>query len=100
MGLSGWTTAALTTTAVGVGFGGVAVQPSLAAEDSVALTDEEMAARVAKMKELRNGKKSNGQKEQGINPEAGANLRSRSALENAKLALQKQKELKNRDKME
>lgn len=80
-----------------------------AAEDNQVLTDEEMAARIARKMELLRASKSGGGGSGGgptgratdirsdINPEAAVNLRSRSALENAKIAMEKQKELKTRD---
>lgn len=69
------------------------------------LSDEEMAARVArKMELLRGGSKSGGGPtgratdiRSDVNPEAAVSLRSRSALENAKIAMEKQKEMKTRD---
>jgi hypothetical protein len=79
-----------------------------AAEDNQVLTDEEMAARIARKMELLRASKSGGGSGGGptgratdirsdINPEAAVNLRSRSAIENAKIAMEKQKELKTRD---
>ena len=60
-----------------------------------------MAARVARKEELLKAKrKGGGQKIPGVNSNAGANLRSRLAIENAKIAMEKQKEMKSRDKME
>ena len=62
-----------------------------------------MAARVAKKMELlRSAKSRTGSPvsstdvRSDINPDAAVNLRSRSAVENAKIAMEKQKELKNR----
>ena len=76
-----------------------------AAEDNQVLTDDEMAARVArKMELLRASKSSAGATARAtdvrsdVNPEAAASLRSRSAVENAKIAMEKQKEMKSRDK--
>ena len=75
-----------------------------AAEDNQVLSDEEMAARVAKKMELlRSAKSRTGSTvsstdvRSDINPDAAVNLRSRSALENAKIAMEKQKEMKSRD---
>ena len=64
-----------------------------------------MAARVARKMELLRASKSGGGSStvkatdvrSDVNPEAAVNLRSRSAIENAKIAMDKQKELKNRD---
>jgi len=95
----------------------VAAAPVVPAPDFVAsdvaappaLTDEEMAARVArKMELLKNAKAAaaGGKPMAGadvrsdVNPEAGVNLRSKSSFENAKAALEKQKEMKSRDKMQ
>ena len=85
--------------------------PSVAVADEtvpVVLTDEEMAARVARKQELLRRQASgmssssrgglDGYIASDINPEAGANLRSRSVLENAKASLAKQEELKSRSK--
>jgi hypothetical protein len=94
-------------------------------EPMVMLTDEEMAARVARKQELlraqsakkakdaqflfngdyQRGVRSNQQMLDGsirsdVNPEAGEALRSRSFLENARATLAKQDELKNRDKLQ
>lgn len=91
-----------------------------AGEDNVALTDDEMAAKVAKKLALLNGTAGASSGSSGgsgggssglgdiptgamnirsdINPEAGQNLRSKTSLENMQLALEKQKELKNRSK--
>ena len=86
------------------------VMPSRAsAEDLIVLTDEEMAARVARKEALLRAKASGGGAPAGrsglegsirsdFNPDAGVNLRSRSVLDNAKSALAKQDELKKRDK--
>lgn len=86
---------------------------SYAAEDNTVLSDDEMAARIArKMELLKTGKAPAPSAPKGldmdrapitdirsdVNPEAGVNLRSRSTLENAKVALEKQKEMNNRDK--
>lgn len=86
------------------------------------LTDAEMEARVArKMELLRASARSGGGAVGGggavapngglgnlldssarsdYNPEAAINLRSRSAIENAKLAMSKNEELKKRDKQQ
>ena len=80
--------------------------PANAAEDNQVLSDEEMAARIArKMELLQSGKGPRGPRtvratdvRSDINPEASENLRARSAIENAKIAMEKQAEIKNRDK--
>ena len=80
--------------------------PARAAEDNQVLSDEEMAARIArKMELLQSGKGPRGPRtvratdvRSDINPEASENLRARSAIENAKIAMEKQAEMKNRDK--
>ena len=80
--------------------------PTSAAEDNQVLSDEEMEARIARKMELLRSAKSSTDGPKGkatdirsdINPEAAVNLRSRSAIENAKIAMEKQQELKNRDK--
>lgn len=76
-----------------------------AAEDNQVLSDEEMAARVRRKQELLRAKAGGGSApvsatavRSDVNPDAGVSLRSRSAVENAKLAMDKQKELKNRSK--
>mmetsp|Transcript_7020 Transcript_7020/g.10346 ORF Transcript_7020/g.10346 Transcript_7020/m.10346 type:complete len:153 (-) Transcript_7020:455-913(-) len=91
-----------------IGVGSTAFLPvatAYAAEDNQALTDEEMAARIARKMELLKAQKANsGGPARGlatdirsdVNPDAAANLRSRSAIENAKIAMEKQKEIKNR----
>ena len=86
----------------------IAAPASCAAEPLIVLTDEEMAARVARKQELLRAKAAGGtaSTQRGldgairsdINPDAGVNLRSRSMLENAKATLAKQEELKKRDK--
>lgn len=77
-----------------------------AAEDNQVLTDDEMAARVARKRELLAAKSGGGggrpsgsatDIRSDVNPDAGVNLRSRSSVENLKTAMEKQKELKNRD---
>ena len=82
------------------------VEDAHAEEDNRVLSDEEMAARIARKMELLNKSKSGGgggrtvsatEVRSDINPEAAANLRSRTALENAKIAMDKQKEMNNRD---
>lgn len=83
------------------------VQNAYAAEDNQVLTDEEMAARIARKMELLRASKSGGGSggptgratdiRSDINPEASVNLRSRSAIENAKIAMEKQKEILTRD---
>lgn len=77
-----------------------------AAEDNQVLTDEEMAARVRRKQELLRAKSIGGGPSpvsatairSDVNPDAGVSLRSRSAVENAKIAMDKQKELKKRSK--
>ena len=80
----------------------------------VMLTDEEMAARVARKRELilqKEGASKDYQEvakdsqaaiessiRSDINPEAGQNLRSRSLADNARASLAKQDELKSRSK--
>ena len=72
-------------------------------EAPVVLTDEEMAARVARKQELlrrQGGLGASGSAldvRSDINPEAGVNLRSRSIIENTKSALAKQEEMRKRD---
>jgi len=87
---------------------GIVALPTIAsaAEDNVSLSEEEMAAKVKRKMELLGRVSSNPEAapmsamniRSDVNPEAGSNLRSRSAIENAKVALEKQKELKNRSK--
>ena len=80
--------------------------PAQAAEDNQVLSDEEMAARIArKMELLQSGKGPRGPRtvratdvRSDVNPEASENLRARSAIENARIAMEKQAEMKNRDK--
>mmetsp|Transcript_26252 Transcript_26252/g.37492 ORF Transcript_26252/g.37492 Transcript_26252/m.37492 type:complete len:164 (+) Transcript_26252:34-525(+) len=85
-------------------------QNANAAEDNQVLSDEEMAARIARKMELLQKSKAGGGGGGGggvkspyadirsdVNPEAAVNLRSRSAVDNAKIAIEKQKELKSRD---
>mmetsp|Transcript_33302 Transcript_33302/g.76857 ORF Transcript_33302/g.76857 Transcript_33302/m.76857 type:complete len:143 (-) Transcript_33302:282-710(-) len=84
------------------------VGPAVAAEDNQPLSDDEMAARIAKKMALLNRNAVPSGPEglpvtaqsirSDINPEAAANLRARSSVENAKIALAKQKELKSRGK--
>lgn len=78
-----------------------------AAEDNRVLTDEEMAAKIARKMELLRASSQGASSQPNvrateirsdINPKAAANLRSRSAVENARIAMEKQKELKSRDK--
>ncbi len=77
------------------------------ADDAVVLSDEEMAARIARKQALKNASKPSGRDQfpasatdirSDVNPEAAANLRARSLQENTKIAMEKQKELKSRDK--
>ena len=92
-------------------------QIASAQEDGV-LTEEEMAARVARKLELQRKSRGGGggggatsassagipssaytaDIRSDINPEAGTDLRSRSFVENTKIALEKQEELAKRDK--
>jgi hypothetical protein len=82
------------------------IAPAQAAEDNAVLTDNEMAARIARKKELLQRSKSgdNGPPaaasdiRSDVNPNAGVNLRNRSLGENAKVALEKQNELAKRNK--
>ena len=74
------------------------------------LTDEEMAARIARKQELQLAKARgagpvgfatsglDGSIRADINPDAAMNLRSRSVLENAKASMAKQEEMKKRGK--
>eukprot|EP00966_Prymnesium_polylepis_P201291 4664024-Prymnesium_polylepis.1 len=69
----------------------------------VSLSDEEMAARVARKQELlrqRSGGKTVSSLDirSDINPESAVALRSRSIIENAKETLAKQEEMKKRNK--
>ena len=93
------------------GFTSIALTGSLsprvahAADGPVQLTDEEMEARVARKMELlrqQSASSSGSVYEANIrsdyNPDAAVALRSRSFVDNAKVALSKQKELKARDK--
>ena len=74
----------------------------------VTLTEEEMAARVARKQELlraqaRGGggtssRGMDGAMRSDVNPEAAVSLRSKSVIDNAKSSLQKQEELKKRNK--
>lgn len=78
------------------------------AEDLIVLSDEEMAARVARKQELLRARASNaaagssrgldGNIRSDINPDAAVSLRSRSVIDNAKASLAKQEELKQRGK--
>jgi len=85
-------------------------QNANAAEDNQVLSDDEMAARIARKMELLQKSKAGGGGGGGgggkspysdirsdVNPEAAVNLRSRSAVDNAKIAIEKQKEIKSRD---
>ena len=72
----------------------------------IVLTDEEMAARVARKQELLRAQSRRGSGGSGLegsirsdfNPDAAVSLRSRSVLDNAKEAMRKQEEMKSRDK--
>ena len=87
-------------------------------EGAVVLTEDEMAARVARKLELQRKARGGGggmtstaaptadgipssaytaDIRSDVNPEAGVDLRSRSFLENTKIALEKQEELAKRD---
>ncbi len=99
---AGWGAAAASAS-----FAFINANPSPAlAEDGAILTDEEMAARVARKQELLRRAKNGGGStpvsatdiRSDVNPEAGVNLRNRSFAENTKAAMDKQAELKNRDK--
>ena len=90
--------------------GAVLLSPVVAnaAEDNQVLSDAEMEARIKRKMELLAAKKSGSgapaprglvtDTRSDVNPDAAVNLRSRSAIENAKIAMDKQKELQNRDK--
>eukprot|EP00550_Attheya_septentrionalis_P009686 CAMPEP_0198282192 /NCGR_PEP_ID=MMETSP1449-20131203/2037_1 /TAXON_ID=420275 /ORGANISM="Attheya septentrionalis, Strain CCMP2084" /LENGTH=101 /DNA_ID=CAMNT_0043978335 /DNA_START=206 /DNA_END=511 /DNA_ORIENTATION=+ len=79
-----------------------------AAEDNVVMTEEEMAARVARKLALQKSAASTKRSlpvgatdvRSDVNPEASVNLRSRSLVENAKVTLEKQGEMKKRDKVQ
>jgi hypothetical protein len=88
------------------GLASVIISPLAAFADGE-LSDEDMAARIARKKELKSmPPASRGQSQfptgsdirSDINPEAGGNLRSRTFVENTKIAVAKQDELKNRNK--
>ena len=113
-----------TTTLVGLWFGTVmtGATPLIAsAEDNIVLSEDEMAARVARKLELqrkaRGGGGSSSASSDGgvlgegipasaytanirsdVNPEAAIDLRSRSFIENTKIAIAKQEEMNKRDK--
>ena len=78
--------------------------PEAAHADDAPLTEEEMAARVARKLELQK-MAAQGQPayvkasdvRSDVNPEAGADLRSRSFADNARISMAKQEELKKRD---
>ena len=80
--------------------------PALAFDDNQVLSEDEMAARIARKQELlRKAKGGVGPTpasatdiRSDVNPDAGVNLRNRSLGENAKIAMQRQDELKSRDK--
>ena len=95
--------------AIACAFATIVARPVGAADTApVVLSDEEMAARVARKMELlrqQSGARtiaSSNVYEANIrsdfNPDAGASLRSRSFVDNAKASLSKQQELKARDK--
>lgn len=81
------------------------IQPANA-DDNQVLSDEEMAARIARKQALKSGKglKSDANPvaatdiRSDVNPDAAVNLRSRSLSENTKIAMEKQKEMKSRNK--
>ena len=87
------------------GLASVIISPLAAFADGE-LSDEDMAARIARKKELQNMAASRGQSQfptgsdirSDVNPEAGGNLRSRTFVENTKIAVAKQDELKKRNK--
>lgn len=101
--------------ALAVGLAGVMLTPAIAvaASDNVVLTEEEMAARIARKLELQR-KASRGEPltastpssaytadiRSDVNPEAGVDLRSRSFVENTKIAIAKQEEMSKRDKQQ
>ena len=80
------------------------------AEELIMLTDEQMAARVARKQELLRAQSQgssygrlpsgslDGAIRSDINPDAAVAMKSRSVLDNARLALDKQEEMKKRDK--
>ena len=103
----------------------VMVVPQIASADEsdAVLTEEEMAARVARKLELQRKARGGGSSStttttraaatidagipssaytadirSDVNPEAGTDLRSRSFLENTKIAIEKQEEMAKRDK--
>jgi hypothetical protein len=86
----------------------VAFSPNSASayDDNQVLAEDEMAARIARKQELLRKKKGGGDQtpvsasdiRSDVNPDAGVNLRNRSLAENTKIAIQKQEELKARDK--
>lgn len=95
-----------------VGLAGVMLTPgsAVAEGDNVILTEEEMAARIARKMELQR-KASRGESltpssaytadiRSDVNPEAGVDLRSRSFVENTKIAISKQEEMNKRDKQQ
>jgi len=94
----------------GIAAVGIIALPTIAfaAEDNVSVSEEEMAAKVKRKMELLGRVQANPeaapmaamQIRSDVNPEAGSNLRSRSSFENAKVALEKQKEMKNRTKQQ
>ena len=93
--------------AIGAGTAFLPISHANAAEDNQVISDEEMAARVARKQELLRSSKSSGggrppvgasDIRSDVNPDAAVSLRSRSAIENAKIAMAKQKELNSRDK--
>lgn len=78
--------------------------PAHAADGPVVLTEEEMAARVARKQELLRQRSGGGgapvsslDVRSDVNPEAGVNLRARSLEDNLRGTLAKQAELKARD---
>ena len=84
---------------------------AIEAGSPVLLTDEEMAARVARKMELLRQQSAGGTRptassgsvyeaniRSDFNPDAAVSLRSRSFVDNAKASLSKQQELKTRDK--
>ena len=96
---AGWATASLAFLSTAA--------PAFADGDAVVLSDEEMAARIARKQALKNAQKQSGRDQfptsatdirSDVNPEAAVNLRARSLQENTKIAMDKQKELKSRDK--
>mmetsp|Transcript_8583 Transcript_8583/g.12973 ORF Transcript_8583/g.12973 Transcript_8583/m.12973 type:complete len:144 (+) Transcript_8583:58-489(+) len=82
------------------------IQPANA-DEGTTLSDDEMAARIARKQALKSGKSAPGLDaipstatsiRSDVNPAAAVSLRSRSLKENAKASLDKQQEMNVRDK--